>query len=315
MRRSGFTLIELVATIAVIAILVALLLPAVQAVRESARRSTCHANLKQIALAVTSYESSHHQYPAVVTRNGSWHVALLPNLDQSALYRKIDFSLVSTGGPEPWEQVKDVSLPIFICPSDPAPPVSTAGAATNYLGCSGTCGTVNGCDGVFCPVNQYFVNGQNGPVNAASLRDGLSNTALLSEVLHGTGSRENRLRVVWQTPLAYSASQMPAFLAVCESIPEDPTAFGWLGGVGMLGRVWSNGSIGLSSYNHASPPFRASCNNATWVPGGIFSASSGHSGNVSVALADGHVRAFSQSVDRQIWYDLGSRQNATGVSP
>ncbi len=157
-RRSGskgFTLVELLVVIAIIGILIALLLPAVQAAREAARRMQCSSNLKQIALALGSYENNHGRYPAgrvgcdgaqeegsnvpcLLIRQAvgtSGLVAILPFVQQQAVYDMFDF----TTGPWAIYTGTAVWLPtnrdalaqrpeVYVCPSDESGPVSPAHA-------------------------------------------------------------------------------------------------------------------------------------------------------------------------------------------
>src|SRR3979490_2380167 len=100
LSRPAFTLVELLVVIAIIGILVALLLPAVQFARESARRMQCGNNLKQFGLAVTIYEGAFKVFPSTDVPNGfSVHARLLPHMEQSALQNMLDFTKPAFLGP------------------------------------------------------------------------------------------------------------------------------------------------------------------------------------------------------------------------
>ena len=127
MRRRGFTLIELLVVIAIIAILIGLLLPAVQKVREAAARAQCANNLKQLGLACHNYESSYGTLPPGLGRNGccwgTWMVPVLPYEEQDNLFKVYtNFGGLDTTGPRyggnPNTGVSRARLKIFTCPSD-----------------------------------------------------------------------------------------------------------------------------------------------------------------------------------------------------
>jgi prepilin-type N-terminal cleavage/methylation domain-containing protein len=126
-RRSpsaGFTLVELLVVIAIIGVLVALLLPAVQAAREASRRSQCANNLRQIGIAIHNYESAKGSLPAGAGYSrtdpkGTWIVAIAPHLEQTALFDRYDFTKYSDQTPN-LELAATLTIPVLICPSDEA---------------------------------------------------------------------------------------------------------------------------------------------------------------------------------------------------
>src|SRR5687767_6993146 len=135
-ERQAFTLVELLVVIAIIGVLVALLLPAVQAAREASRRMQCSNNLKQIALALHNYHDVHKTFPPAYIPDAdgkpmhSWRVLILPYIEQQPLFTQYDFN-------EPWNgpnnsRLANISIPVYHCPSEP--PGSTTAA---YLAISG----------------------------------------------------------------------------------------------------------------------------------------------------------------------------------
>jgi len=145
MKQRGFTLVELLVVIAIIGILIGILLPAVQVVRESARRTQCLNNLKQLGLAVQHYEGAHQQIPPARPADGflTWPVLLLPHLDQNNLFQQFDTrALYSAQAPSTLVQ----GTPVMICPSRRnGIPISLAetdgslpGAVGDYAGNAGS---------------------------------------------------------------------------------------------------------------------------------------------------------------------------------
>jgi len=176
-NRIAFTLIELLVVIAIIAILIGLLLPAVQKVREAAARMKCQNNLKQIGIAMHMYNDQFNKLPAGwVTTNAnqpspgwSWGLLLLPNLEQGALYNQLNPDLATPNGPTV-NTLTQTPLPAFRCPSDSGQ--NTNGVLENYASSNYTVNReVHGPDGSNKPAALAVQN----------IQDGSSNTILVGE--------------------------------------------------------------------------------------------------------------------------------------
>jgi prepilin-type N-terminal cleavage/methylation domain-containing protein/prepilin-type processing-associated H-X9-DG protein len=181
--RPGFTLIELLVVMAIIAVLIGLLLPAVQKVREASARSKCENNLKQMGLALQMYHDNNAVLPAGYTDNGTfvdtgWQLQLLPFLEQTNLWNQSVTYLTANPGNTDNSAYPAVNfqMPIFTCPSNSRATTGLYGGVnyelTSYMGCAGTSSWPPSRDGVLYCDSQ---------VRITDITDGTSNTIAVGE--------------------------------------------------------------------------------------------------------------------------------------
>ena len=284
---TGFTVIELLVVIGVVAVLSALILPAVQSAREAARRAACSNNLRQIGLALHNYVAQNRAFPPQMTRGG-WgpHVRLTPFLGSAVRvdYGKNvwDYEVTTSGLPE-------LTFPTYQCPSDWG-----RGAGTvNYAATAGL--PWDSESGIFQVVHPDLPGQLVGP---AAVRDGLSQTVAMSEVLvSGEIGTTDPLRSAVRLPLASRTPE--AFIEECLSALSGRTEA--VRAPVDVGKTWLDGSVGLGAITHSLGPNVGHCKNSSQINTGLYSAASEHPGGVQVLLADGSVRFVADGVDRPVW--------------
>lgn len=232
MKRRGFSLLELLAVIAVIGLLIALLVPAVQQVRETARKTQCRNNLRQMGLALEGYHDLFRTYPPAAIRNAgdenngrdrprsTWTISLLPHLEAASLYQKFDASL---GTDQPANSlVRQTAMPIYRCATDTGadvqfePRLGITYQRGNY-GANFGAGSWGTDD--WRQKRYRGVMGQNAALKHAEMTDGASQTVSVAELRIQASPRDNR--GVWAFPAPGSASVGLDCDSRCRSINGD----------------------------------------------------------------------------------------------
>jgi prepilin-type N-terminal cleavage/methylation domain-containing protein len=315
-RRGAFTLIELLVVIAIIGILIALLLPAVQKVREAANRAKCQNNLKQIGLALHNYESSFGAFPPAATYVSgqtfdSWSVpaVILPYLEQANLQNLIDFNR----SPDDQPQVGRTRVAVFVCPSDMKDMLVVNDDGEHWpLSYAVNQGTWF----VYDPQNRQGGNGAfavNRSMRMADFTDGTSNTLGLAEVKASTPYlRESGNPNTPNAPVPASPAEVLGFGG---DLDPDGGHTQWIdGNVGQTGFTTvftpntvvrftdsdgTNYDVDFVSSTENSQP-----NRLTYA---AVTPRSYHTGLVNVFMMDGSGRPINNNISLTVWRALGTR--------
>jgi prepilin-type N-terminal cleavage/methylation domain-containing protein/prepilin-type processing-associated H-X9-DG protein len=333
-RRSGFTLVELLVVIAIIGVLVALLLPAVQAARAAANRMSCGNNVKQLGIGNHNYHDTFKTLPPLSVGGPwdtfAWRVHLLPFIEQSSVYDGITFSnSTSPTYHVPWSSTqpdaqgrlpgyRGVEISAFVCPADggltaAAPNTNTIGRVS-YRACVGT------------TINNNATGDTNGMFRAVQGRsfadtfDGLSNTVMVSEMcMANVGNRTDvKGNVLHSIAGGADATFAQACLAASDGGNGKKIPQGSVGNVVTAyspGSRWPDGRPVFSAVTTYLGPNQISCKEGgnTDQQYGAYTANSRHSGGVMVGMGDGSVKFVSETIDLPTWHAAGTRSGGEAI--
>jgi prepilin-type N-terminal cleavage/methylation domain-containing protein/prepilin-type processing-associated H-X9-DG protein len=332
--RRGVTLVELLVVVAIIGVLTAVLLPAVQTVRETARRTSCTNNLRQIALANANHETARGRFP-IGSESRQWSerpdfphqffrwsllAHLAPFYEEQSLLEGLDLTVPLYVGLTPDaiatqnKPIVKLTVPIFLCPSDRMKAVSELFGPTNYAGCAGSGaggGSPFDTDGLF---------GINSQTRLKDIRDGLSKTVAFSESVLGDGAIASRTATgidaatgygfVFVTPLTDAACSRPFYYNFTD----------------LRGFSWANGEYRTTLYNHMRRPndpamdclaaVMTTADLAKMYAGyGWRAARSRHPGGVNVLMADGAAQFIEDGVEPAVWQAISTRAGGEVARP
>lgn len=309
--KKGFTLVELLVIIAIIGILIALLLPAVQSVRESARRSSCSNNLRQFGLSMHNYESANKRFPpgnsgTLWSTGISVHARLLQFLEESNISETVDFN-VAYNHPNN-EKARMSTVSIFICPSDNTNNLLSAlGGKNNYYANAGT-NLMAGSPPTDPSDPNYNLPPPNGVffrdsrISARNITDGLSKTAAFSEKILGDGDNNKPTENSDTFRPGSFPSTPDEAMNTCLSLDIQDVS---KQGVSNVGAPWLWAYHSTTIYYQTSLPNTRSC---MYPPGRIMTtAGSRHSGGgCNILLCDGSLRFINENIDLNVWRGLGT---------
>ncbi len=340
--RPGFTLIELLVVIAIIGVLMGILLPAVQSVREAARRIQCSNNIRQVTIATMHYESARKSFPPSMippppgqmfpTTNGSWGILgrILSFIEQENAASLINLEVGYDQPPNSTSGVTFTRIPSFMCASEIndtlrlEPDGSPSSYPANYVGNFGTWFVWDpvsrrGGDGMFFP-------GSN--IRTRDVTDGLSHTLLFSEVRTFTPYARNMTSGVSPSPPSSIAEVANYVIAAPDkkmgtSTNDNKGHTEWPDGAthhaGFTTALTPNSNvkvtIGGVVYKHCDFNSQREGRHVTNPTYAAITARSYHAGGIiNVAMADGSIRNVTSQIELAVWRSLGSRQGGEVVT-
>ena len=312
--RAAFTLIELLVVVAIIGILVALMLPAIQSAREAAWRSSCKNNMKQLGLAMHNYHDIMKMFPSpgdgktsAAGQGSQWaysaQAKLLPFLEDKALQSLIDFKQPLTQGsggsqtinPKQQPAARFVVIP-FLCPSDGGVTIFNANSAkwagNNYMLNSGTgqpFAFTKSLDGIVW----YGAN-----IRQQQITDGLSKTIMWSEAIRGNDATTESSQPIDRARQHISFGGQGD---VNDSICQSPTRW-----AGSRGSAWIWGREFNTAFNTYETP-NSNTPDCARSGAGFYAARSFHNGGVNVGMCDGSVTFVTDDVDLSLWRAISTR--------
>lgn len=333
--RTGFTLIELLVVIAIIAVLIALLLPAVQQAREAALRVQCRNNMKQLGLGLYNYEStfsmfpSSGAYPMGATASDSWsiHTQILPYLEQTTLYQLVDFS--AAGNTQ--DVVSRQRIATFVCPSevnDRAKPATSATGPSSINRWPTTYGANVGVWMVWDPASGQGGNGalpftrqpQCG-TPASSCTDGLSNTIGFAEVRAHTWNRVTNTSLAATTPPPANVTEVLALGGTLNTANPPSGHTGWTEaqtfhtGVTFVLTPNTRTLVNVAGVDYDVDQLTSrEGSSATRISFDAVTSRSYHTGVVNVLMMDGSVRTVSNSIDLGVWRASATRNGGESTN-
>jgi prepilin-type N-terminal cleavage/methylation domain-containing protein/prepilin-type processing-associated H-X9-DG protein len=317
-KNDGFTLVELLVVIAIIGILIALLLPAVQAAREAARRSQCSNNLRQIGVSMNTYASQYGTFPPGIkaktyfsynyAANGGYEWTyflhyLLPYADQNTYYKLTHgpkFDIQNPWyAPAQWRSLPNVTFSAFICPSDTTtsslwnPDVSTnlRVAKSNYLGFFSGLNDGEACSANASGICQDSIAARRAVFRYAKgrstkeIKDGTSNTMAVAEYLKGVGEADER---------GFFYTNRAGCQTLFTKLGPNSTA------PDNLCNVFCPNGGAVND-----PAMKVPCIGGSYWDGNYASPRSRHAGGVNVVFCDSSVHFMSDQIDLNTWQSLG----------